>query len=123
MKKTILCFTLCAIIATGCNFGNNADNISITVKKTDPNYKFTAEYPARKTAEVIKYINKSLDKDKLLSNPYDSKDVNINLGDTVRFHLISEPGYLEIYFKKMDNSRLSYRKLEEMCVGIKEVLR
>ncbi len=122
MKKLIPFLVLSTMIATGCGFMGNSQNKSISVRKNDAGYKFTAEFPRRKTETVIKYINTTFQGKRMFVNPYEPIDTQVNIGDSVRFHLITEPGYVKVDFKKMENTEVSYKKLERMCAGIKDVL-
>jgi hypothetical protein len=123
MKKIILFIAIGTMMFMGCGLDMDSDNQSITVKRNEFKYQFTAEFPKRKTEQVIKYINTTLNEEKLFTDPNEQKDTIISLGDTVRFHLVSEPGYIEIKFRKTDNPPSSYKKLEQMCMGIKDVLK
>ena len=123
MKKVALVFAAITItLLLACNFGSS-HNQSITVKKTDSKYQFKASFPERKTGKVLSYIKKTLKEDRLFRESQESKESDVNLGDTVKFHLKSGPGQIEITFWKMENSFLGYQKLEKMCIHIKEVLR
>lgn len=121
MKKIILTFAGLTIMLSACEF-KNSNNQSIAIKKTDSKYQLKASFPERKTARVFGYIKRSLNEDKLFRNPESLKESDVNLGDTMRFHLRSAPGLVEITFKKMDNTLKGYHKLEKMCAELKRVL-
>jgi hypothetical protein len=116
------------LIAMGLTFllscnSRNANSQSITIKKTDSKFEFKASFPERKTSKVVSYIEKALDENKLFSDSLAVTNADFNLGDTTKFHLKSQPGMLEITFRKIDNSKIGYQQLEKMCLGIKEELR
>ena len=108
-------------IATACKFGADSDKQSITVRKTDTTYRFKASYPKRKTTEVLNYVERTLKQEQLFGTD-GIKDSDVILGDSIKFHLQSEPGFIAIDFKKTDNSFESCQKMESMCIGIKKIL-
>lgn len=105
----------------GCNFGNRNGH-SIAVTKTSSSYQFKAKFPDRKTTQVLNYIKQTLHEDKLFSNPEQDRDSEINLGDTLRFHLSTAPGKVGLHFNWQDNSPQNCKKLEDLCAGIKSKL-
>jgi len=122
MKRISIMLAIVGIaLASGCGFDSNSNRQSITVQKTDASYQFKASYPKKKTAEVITYVENTL-KDGQLFGGDGVSDSDINLGDSIKFHLQSEPGFIAIEFKKMDNSFGAYQKMERMCIGIKKIL-
>lgn len=123
MKKIEPIFVaLLLVLMLGCNIGDS-DSQSITIKKTETKYQLKASFPVRKTSKVFNYIKGALNEDKLFRDPEALKDADINLGDTLKFHLRSAPGLVEITFRKTDNSFKSYQQMEGMCAGIRRVLR
>ncbi|RZK52121.1 MAG: hypothetical protein EOO91_19895 [Pedobacter sp.] len=123
MKKTYYLIALIPALLVSCNFNGNDDNVSISVRSTDAGYSLDASYPENKTEKVTKYLEETLGDDKIFTAPSDIKDEEVALGDSVRFYLKSSPGNIEIDFKKQHNSEASYKKLVEMCKGVKEVLK
>jgi hypothetical protein len=92
MKKIVTLILASCLWLVGCNLNGNSGSQSIAIKKTDTKYQFTAEFPKRKTDKVFKYIKQSLNEDKLFSNLEDHKDTDVNLGDSIKFHLILNLG-------------------------------
>lgn len=108
-------------LGLGCGFDNSSNRQSISVRKTEDSYRFKASYPKKKTNEVMTYVQNTL-KDGQLFGRDGVSDSEINLGDSTKFYLQSEPGFIAIEFKKIDNSFKSYQKMESMCGGIKKIL-
>lgn len=121
MKILFPIFVLLATIF-GCNPGNR-NGISITVKSSESSYHFEASYPERKTKKVQDYVKKTLGQDELFAHSNGSLRTEVILSDTLKFSLSSATGYIAIDFKKQDNTYAMYKKLENMCQGIKEQLK
>ncbi len=122
MKRISIVLAFVGIaMGLGCGFDNNSNRQSISVRKTDASYQFKASYPKKRTNEVITYVENTL-KDGQLFGRDGINDADINLGDSIKFHLQSEPGFIAIEFTKTDNSFGAYQKMERMCVGIKKIL-
>lgn len=121
MKKLILLITVNSMLLLSCNFGNR-NGQSITVKKTSTTYSFSAEFPKWKTSKVLHYLKQNLHEDRLFRDPEDKKSSLISLGDTLKFHLSTEPGRLNLSFNRTDNSARNCEKLENLCAGIRGVL-
>ncbi|WP_152969711.1 hypothetical protein [Pedobacter sp. Hv1] len=113
---------LLAALGLSCNFRSASDNLSISVKNNDAGYNFEATYPERKTDKVVAYLEKALQDDQLFTASSDIKNVNVVLSDSTAFYLKAEPGFIVIDFKKQMNSFTSYKKMEEVCLGLKELL-
>ncbi len=111
---------LCILILSSCNFGSNRK--SIKVEKTLNKFRFEASYPEHKTKKVVAFIEQTLKEDNLFKTSESVKDSQINLGDSIKFYLKSNPGYIEVEFVKNNNSETAFHKLENMCMGIKEQL-
>jgi hypothetical protein len=121
MKKINYILVLAIILLSSCDF-NKANRQSISVRKTESKFQFNASFPERKTGKVFDYIEKTLHSDRIFSSTHDDRDVEINLGDTIKFHLKSERGAIEILVRKQDNSFKHFKQIEQMCNGIKSVL-
>jgi len=123
MKKSFLTLgLLITIFGFGCNFGADSENQSISIKNNDAGYNFEASYPKGKTEKVVAYIEKTLNDDQFFTAPSDLKNMDVVLSDSTRFYLKAEPGFIVIDFKKQKNSFTSYKKMEELCQGLKELL-
>ena len=120
--KNLIIGTICIAFLAGCASKNNSSNQSITVEKTDEGFNFKAVYPKQKTEKVIHYIEGALAKDDLFGGEDDRKNGEISLVDSNMFYLKAEPGLIVIDFKKQKNSYASYKKMEDLCMGIKEIL-
>lgn len=122
MKKIYLSFALAILILTfGCEM--NANHQSVRIENTESGYDFKAEYPKRKTNDVIKYLEKNLKKDDFFNDDQGIKEENVTLLDSTRFHINAEPGLIEISFNKQSNSEKSYHQMVELCQGIRTVLK
>lgn len=119
--KNLITAAICSAFLMGCDF-NSDGNQSITVKKTDTEYNFKASYPERKTKKVIDYIEETLKDNQLFANESDRKNSDVSLADSTNFYLKAEPGLIVIDFKKQKNTYTSYKKMEDLCMGIKDLL-
>lgn len=123
MKRKYLMLSLVFVVfAFGCRLNGHSDNVSITVKNDEKGYNFEANYPERKTKKVVAYIEETLKDDQLFADENSVKDGNISLGDSIKFYLKAEPGYLVIDFKKQQHTETNYQKMEALCQGIKKVI-
>lgn len=121
MKKIYLgLILLVSFLISACNLDN--DDLSITVKKTEMAYNFEASFPQNKTKKVKEYIEKSLAYDTLFKDENSQVNGEISLPDGTKFYLKTESGFIIIDFKKEKNSYNSYKKMENLCMGIKELL-
>lgn len=111
---------LAIVVASGCRFGGSSQSVSI--RNNGRGYNFQATYPEEKAAKVVAYIEKTLKDDRIFAHVNSKKDADILLGDGTKFHLTAYPGYVEVDFKKENNSSSSYEKLKELCQGIKDTL-
>ena len=120
MKKIILVLALLiSSVGFGCNL--DSDRQSISIQKDESNYSFVASFPKKKTAKVLVYMEETL-KEKLFSDKEGVKNQNFALSNKMKFHLASKPGFIEIDFKRSENSYASFNQLEKLCLGIKGVL-
>jgi len=120
--KNLIFATICIAFLASCTSKNSGGNQSITVIKTDEGYNFKAVYPEQKTRKVIGYIEGALAKDDIFGGEDDRKNGEISLAEGNMFYLKAEPGLIVIDFKKQKNSYASYKKMEDLCMGIKEIL-
>lgn len=118
-NKLYLVALICAMLAA-CNY--NGSSQSISVRKTEAAYNFEASYPERKTAKVIAYIESTLKDDHLFPTEKSELNSEVVLTDSTRFYLKAEPGFIIIDVKKQKNSFTSYKKMEKLCMGIKDVI-
>lgn len=124
MKLFLLFFGATAsLLLSGCDFADHHNGQSITIKNSDSKYSLNATFNHRKLPKIMTYLEKALDNDKLFSGPRDFKDSDINMGDTLKFHLEVSANELEIKFRKNENSYHAYRRLERTCNGFKQLLR
>ena len=120
MKKIYFIMALAIVAVSSCRFGGGSQSVSI--RNNDRGYNFQASYPEEKAAKVVAYIEKTLKDDRIFEHVNSKKDADILLGDGAKFHLTAYPGFVEIDFKKNNNSSSSYEKLKELCQGIKDTL-
>jgi hypothetical protein len=101
-KQFLISAIILSTIMFGCRF-NDSNSQSIAIQKNEAGYNFEASYPKRKTGMVIAYIENTL-KEKLFLSGDGNKDIAMTLADQTKFHLKFEPGFIEIDFKKQENS-------------------
>ncbi len=109
-----------AVVFTGCGYGKN--NVNIAVTDTDRWYEFSAHFSEDKTARVQRYINKSVGPDAIFTPANSQFDNDAVLADSTRFHLQSSAGNLAIRLNKQENSGASYKRVQRMCEGIREII-
>lgn len=120
MKKIYLIIALVALTVTfGCEMG--ASNQSIVVVNNQKGYVFTAKYPKHKTDKVVAYLKNELG-NKIFADVQGEQIRDLILKDGSKFHFEMDAGYTKIAFTKRDNSEVNFKKLIELCRGIKEVL-
>ena len=119
MKKTFAPLVFSSItIIFGCDFASHNEHQSITIINNSTKYNFKAEFPIRKTAKIFKYIGAELGNDQLFQGD-GRQDAEVILGDTLQFHLESEPGFISIKFDKKDNSYSGYERMQKLCSGLR----
>lgn len=122
MKKIYFMIGVMAIMLTAsCRFNN--ENQSIQVVVTDDTYVFEAKYPKGKTERVVAYIEKQLNDDAFFASDEGEKSGAVVLNDGKNFRIKSSPGFLEIEFRKQENSETNYKELVNLCTRIREELK
>ncbi|WP_113654320.1 hypothetical protein [Pedobacter namyangjuensis] len=122
MKKIhVIIGFITIMLATSCRFNN--ENQSIQVVVTEGTYVFEAKYPKEKTERVVNYIEKVLNDDSFFASDEGEKSGAVVLNDGKNFRVKSSPGFLEIEFRKKENSETNYKELVKLCSGVKEQLK
>lgn len=107
------------IMFFACKLNSSGGRQSITVKSSESNYQFKAEFPEYKTDRVFKYIERQLDTTRLFQQ---DNDQDIQFDDHMKFRLRSTNGFLELRFSKNENAEVAWQKLQRLCMGVKEEL-
>lgn len=123
MKKTYLILAI-GVLAAIASFPflkkeMNGDNISISVKESTDEYKFSADFNENQSKKVQQFMDDFLDQN-TFSNA--EIDADITLDDRTKFHIKLHPGEVKIKLNKRENSLESYQKIKKMGVGIKQIL-
>jgi hypothetical protein len=114
---SILSFTVFTILSC-----NKPDDLKLSVKDTDSQYKFSAQYDQRKTIAVQQYLNTRLKPNRIFSDHTEDVEKDIKLTDGTVFHLESSPGKLEIELEKKQNSSASYQNMREVCLEVRDIV-
>src|SRR5687768_8335582 len=102
MKLLILFFGATAsLFLSGCDFVNESNSQSLTIKNSDSKFSLEAKFNPRKLPKVMAYLEKSLGEPKLFSGPRDFKDSGVNLGDTLKFDMRLSANSVVIKFRKV----------------------
>jgi hypothetical protein len=120
---TAFCILSLSIFLIWSKFEVNDHNISITESESDDTYSFSAHYSKGNTNTVESYINKSISPNSLAGSANDYFDASTLLTDGTTFHIIENPGKLEITLDKKKNSTASYYRIKKMCDGVKGLIK
>lgn len=115
--KTLI--TLCLLtlhIFTGKSF----DKTSITINENAKTYEFIAVYPASAQAELLRYMDNTLNVSTSLKNT--EADAEMTLDNKYTFYIKSHPGELKLKFDRRKNTPEAYSKLKKMCEGLKDLI-
>jgi hypothetical protein len=119
---TAFCILSLSIFLIWSKFEVNDHDIAITVNESNDSYSFSAHYPKSNTSGVESYINESISPNSLAKSANDYFNVSTSLTDKTTFHIIENPGKLEITLDKRKNTTASYYRIKKMCEGVKGLL-
>jgi hypothetical protein len=128
--KTLRLTTICllSVVLFHCHSGRNKstvvsdENTSVEISENENLYKLEASFEKNKVMDVYRYINSSLEPQSLFTSEDDRVDVSMTLGDGTTFRIKAYGGELSLAFDKRSNSRESYKRIKELCDGVKEVV-
>lgn len=116
LKYILLMLTLSTL--SSCK---HSEDVKISVKDSDDEYRFTAYFDEKKTNEIVKIIDQNI-APTTISSDEDEIDVTTTLDDKTKFDLQYEPGEVLIRLNKNENSKSSYYRIKKMCEEIKSVI-
>ncbi|GAB3705953.1 hypothetical protein GCM10027592_38980 [Spirosoma flavus] len=111
---SILLLIVSSLVA--CSDGD----IKISVTDSDDTYEFFAKYDKKKTQRVQDFINQKMAPGSNVTG--DNIDITTTLDDNTRFELEEYPGKVRVKLDKEDNSEASYRRVKDMCEGVKRIV-
>lgn len=103
-------------LLVSCNQGD----VNIAVKDDDDYYRFRAHYNDNLSPEVAEFLNDRISPIRI-DPERDSKIITV-LEDHTKLTVESSPGELMVYLDKDENSRDSYRRVKNLCDGVKDVI-
>jgi hypothetical protein len=109
-----------SISISACSYNRN--ETSFTVKESHYTYYLETSFNEDLTHDVERYLNDKIGQSdpSILING--SGDRRITLSDHSSFHLVTEPGYVELKLDKAQNSKASYQRIRSICQGLKNVV-
>lgn len=126
MKASVLFATFSIICLSvflfWARFNLYFQGVDISINDTNDSYTLTARYDRNETARVERYINQCISPDQMGTSENDYIDANTRLNDNTRFYIKESPGRLKIELDKQANSGASYRRIKQMCEGVKTLL-
>ncbi|MDP4286126.1 MAG: hypothetical protein Q8891_17075 [Bacteroidota bacterium] len=124
MKKlslTCLVGILCLSLFISCNLIDNHDT-SFKYRDSDHYYSMQAHFNVNKMRDVEDYMDDEIGSSSNMSFRNSEIDGKMALDDHTVFYIKKSPGRLEIKLDKDENSEHSYKKIKEMCQGLKHVV-
>lgn len=118
MKLKYILLMLSISIISSCK---HSDDVKISVKDSDDEYRFTAYFDEKKTDEIVKVIDQNI-APTIIHSDENEIDVTTTLEDKTKFDLQYEPGEVLIRLNKNENSKSSYNRIKKMCEEIKSVI-
>ncbi len=124
MKKTFILIAVGVVLLSvfsSCYYYSD-DDVAISIKDSDDEYKLSARFDKNKTRAVQNFIEDYTDNNGLFKSANSEVDGKITLGDNTMVYIKSKRGKLKIQFDKDENSEESYERIKNMCEGIKDLL-
>lgn len=118
MKRIMLLMVVVTMIYA-CNQGRS----SVKVSKTATRYELVAEYPERKTAEVLDVLKDSFkDQDTLLLNKNLGAGKELSLANGAVFYIRFNPGKLEMELLNSKNGRNGLEFFDKIVRKVKSAV-
>ena len=116
--KNLLFSAIIGSIALGSFSGcKESGESKISVSDSDDEYEFFAKYDVKKTRDVQNFINSQIAPRRFAVG--EDVDVTATLGDKTKFELKESKGKVRIRLDKGKNSVASYKRIKQICEGIK----
>jgi hypothetical protein len=100
----------------------NDDDVAISIKENENEYKLSARFDKNKTWVVQNYIENYTENSGLFKSDNNEVEGTVTLDDNTTVYIKSKKGRLKIKLDKEENSEESYERIKDMCEGIKELL-
>jgi hypothetical protein len=121
MKRvSIHLFLFLSMTISACRHHGN--ETSVTVKDSHRYYYLEASFNEDLTHDVERYLNDKIGQSDPSILIDGSGERRITLSDHSSFHLVTEPGYVELKLDKGQNSKASYQRIRSICQGLKNVV-
>jgi hypothetical protein len=104
-------------------FRYHDNDVSISIKEDDEEYRLSARFDDSKTRAVQNYIKDCTSPNSIFNHGgHNEIDATLTLDDNTRFYIKSYEGRLKIKLNKEENSEESCERIKEMCEGVKQLL-
>jgi len=104
-------------------FNHHSNDVSISIKEDEAEYRLSARFDDSKTRAVQNYIKQCTASNSIFKHGGRNEiDATVTLDDNTRLYIKSQEGHLKIKLNKEENSEESYERVKEMCEGVKELL-
>ncbi len=124
MKKAFILFAACWVLLgvfSSCYYYSN-DDVAISIKDSDDEYKLSARFDKNKTRAVQNFIEDYTENSGLFTSVNSEVEGAVTLDDNTKVYIKAKKGQLKIKLDKDENSQESYENIKDMCEGIKELL-
>jgi hypothetical protein len=101
---------------------HHRNETSFTVKESHHSYYLETNFNEDLTHDVERYLNDKIGQSDPSILIDGSGDRRITLSDHSSFHLVTEPGYVELKLDKDQNSKASYNRIRSIGQGLKAVV-
>jgi phosphate-selective porin len=124
MKKGFILIAVVVLLTgmfSSC-YNYNDDDVAISIKENDNEYKLSARFKRNKTRAIQNYIENYTENSGLFKSDNDEVEGTVTLDDNTTVYIKSKKGQLKIKLDKEENSQESYERVKDMCEGIKDLL-
>jgi hypothetical protein len=114
--------SFCLFILIGLGSCSKSGDLKVSVKDSESEYRFSANYDRSKTIAAQQTINRAVKPNRIFADHDDHVDKEIKLVDGTTFYLNSAPGNMEITFDKRTNNVHSYEMIKKLGESVREVV-
>ena len=109
-------------ICISCKQYHHGD-INITISESGNMFSMTSHFNEEKTHDVLAFMDRRLGNANHFSFVNSKLDATLTLEDQTNMYVKTKQGYVEIKMDKSKNSYENYKRVKNMCEGIKEVIK
>lgn len=100
--------------------GRGGDDVKVSVTDDDNIYVFSASFPARRTAKVVRFINRRIEPNHLNENASGTTTLASRLNDMAPYELKVSKGDIKFVFDKKGQSGASFDLVKEFAEDLKD---